>query len=78
MVLTILNIISGALPLIDKLVPDEATKIKNKVIELRKRWDDEYAKGEKRDDNALDHIESELCELGELFTYAVKKSHTKD
>ena len=78
MVLTILTIISEALPLIDKVVPDQASKIRNKVIDLRKRWDDEISKGTKRDDNRLDHIERELFDLSQLFADTLKQASSKN
>lgn len=78
MVQTILTIISEALPLIDKVVPDEATKIRNKVLDLRRRWDDEISKGSERNDNALDHIQSELLDLGRLFSDTLKQASSKD
>lgn len=78
MVLTILSIIKEALPLIDKLVPDQATKIRNEVIDLRRRWDDENAKGANRDDNALDHIERELLDISQLFIDTLKQASSKN
>lgn len=71
---TIISIINEALPLIDKLVPDEATRIKNKILSLKERWDAEYSKGSQRNDNNLDLIERELCDIGELFTNAIKSA----
>lgn len=78
MVETILSIINEALPLIDKLVPDEATRIRNQVMSLKVKWDAEFAKGSSRDDNNLDIIERELCDIGKLFTDAIKSASLKN
>lgn len=70
----ILNIIASGLPILDKLIPSEATKIRNKVLDFRGKWDAEIAKGPKRDDALLDMYTNELHDIGELFSAALKQA----
>lgn len=74
----ILGIIEESLELLNKLVPDQATKIANKIKEHREKWDVEYAKGAIRDDNMLDLIDIELRDIWELFSGAIKAASSKD
>jgi hypothetical protein len=78
MVELILGIIEGSLELINKLVPGEASRIKNKVLRLRKEWDEEISKGVNRDDSNLDRIERELLDLGQLFLTTIKSASSQD
>jgi hypothetical protein len=61
----VLPIIEEALVLLNKLVPDQATRISNKIKALREKWDEEYAKMDKRDDNMLALIDMELRDIRE-------------
>lgn len=70
----ILSIIANGLPILDKLIPSEATKIRNKVLDYRGQWDEEMAKGSNRDDSKLDHLERELLDIGQLFANALKSA----
>lgn len=78
MVELVLSIINEALPLLDKFVPDQATKIRNQVLQLRGDWDAEISKGDKRDDAYLDSLELRLRDISELFTTAIKQATFKD
>lgn len=70
----ILNIINNGLPILDKLVPTEATKIRNLILNYGRDFDAEMAKGDKRDDARLDMLERELCNIGGLFSAALKSA----
>jgi len=70
----ILSIIHEGLPILDKLVPDEATKIRNRVLLLRSQWDVEMSKGSLRDDAKLDGLRTELRDIGELFASTLKQA----
>lgn len=61
----------------NKLVPDQATRISNKIKALREKWDEEYAKMDKRDDNMLALIDMELRDIRELFSSAIKAALSK-
>jgi hypothetical protein len=74
---TIIGIVEQGLILLNKLVPDEATKIANKVLEYRRAWDEEMAKGSLRDDARLDMLDRELRDIGELFSAALKGAASK-
>lgn len=78
MIELVLSIINEALPLIDKAVPDQATKIKNEILECRRQWDAEIAKGDKRDDAMLDSIELRVSDICELFIAAAKQAASKN
>lgn len=67
----ILPVIESALILLNKLVPDKATEIADKIKNLREKWDVEYSKQSERDDNFLDLIELELRDIRELFSGAI-------
>lgn len=71
-------IIEEALVLLNKLVPDQATRIQNKIKALREKWDEEYAKMDKRDDAMLDSIDRELRDIRELFSAAIKSAMDKN
>lgn len=70
----ILETIEESLVLLNKLVPDQATRIANEIKIFRERWDTEYAKNEKRDDAMLDCIELELRDIRELFSSTIKSA----
>jgi hypothetical protein len=70
----VLGVIEEGLELLNKLVPDQATKIANKIKSLRERWDHEISKGDKRDDAMLDCIELELRDICQLFSAAIKQA----
>jgi len=72
-----LPIIKEVLTLLNKLVPDEAMRIAKRIKALEDQWDAEFSKQEKRDDNALDLIESELRDIRELFSHAVTTASLK-
>lgn len=74
MEVAVLEVISEALVLLNKVVPDQATRIANKIKDLRERWDVEHAKGELRDDALLDNIRLELRDIRELFSAAIKSA----
>lgn len=74
MIDVILSIINEGLPIINKLLPDQATVIKNKVLNFREKWDEEYAKGASRDDALLDMYTRELFDIGNLFSAALKST----
>ncbi|MBL0233162.1 MAG: hypothetical protein IPQ08_05815 [Chitinophagaceae bacterium] len=73
----ILGVIENGLVLLNKLVPDQATVIANKIKSLRERWDNEISKGDKRDDALLDSIEYELRDIRELFSTAITSAALK-
>lgn len=72
-----LPLIKEVLTLLNKIVPDEATRIAQRVKALEEHWDAEYSKQEKRDDNALDLIEHELCDIRKLFSSALESATLK-
>lgn len=72
-----LPIIKEVLTLLNKLVPDEAMRIAKRIKALEDQWDAEFSKQEKRDDNALDLIESELRDIRELFSNAITAASSK-
>lgn len=77
MVELILGIIEQSLVLVNKLVPEEASRIKNRVLNLRREWDEEIAKGHLRDDAKLVMLERELRDIGELFLTTIKSADIK-
>lgn len=70
----ILQIIEQSLLLVNKFAPDEATRIKNQILNYRRDWDAEIAKGENRDDARLDELDRELRDIGELFLATIKSA----
>jgi hypothetical protein len=70
----ILTVIESALGLVNKVVPDQATKIKNQIMDYRSKWDAELAKGPLRDDALLDEYDRELRDITDLFLAAVKSA----
>lgn len=73
----VLGVIEEGLVLLNKLVPDHAVKIANKIKEFREKWDQEYAKKDARDDALLDCIELELRDIRELFSAAIIAAASK-
>lgn len=73
----IIGVIEEGLTLLNKLVPDHATRIADKIKGFKERWDVEYAKGPIRDDNLLDHIELELFDIRGLYSDAIKAAALK-
>lgn len=78
MVELILGIIEESLVLVNKLVPEESQRIRNKVINLRKDWDEEISKGNNRSDANLDRIERELRDLCSIYSSTLKQATSKD
>lgn len=74
----VLGIIEQSLVLLNKLVPDEASEIANKIKNHRERWDVEYAKGPIRDDNMLDLIDIEVRDICQLFSGAIKTAASQN
>lgn len=74
---TILGIIEQGLVLLNKLVPEEASRIAAKIKDLRERWDDEISKGDKRNDALLDNLERELRDIRELYATAITSASLK-
>jgi hypothetical protein len=72
----ILQIIEGSLTLINKITPDEATRIKNRILDYRRAWDAEFAKGENRDDARLAELDRELRDIGQLFLATINGPST--
>lgn len=72
-----LPLIKEVLVLLNKIVPDEATRIANRVKALEDQWDAEHSKQENRDDNALDLIELELRNIRKLFSSALESASFK-
>lgn len=70
----ILSIINEGLPILDKIVPDQATVIRNKILKYRSDWDEEISKGSNRDDAMLDCIELQLHDICQLFASALKQT----
>lgn len=77
MIELVLGIIEESLVLVNKLVPEESTRIKNRVLNLRREWDEEIAKGHLRDDARLVMLERELRDIGQLFLTTIKSANTK-
>lgn len=78
MVELVLSIINETLPILDKLVPDQATKIRKEILQLRSDWDAEISKGSNRDDAYLDSLELRLRDVSQLFTSAIKQATPKN
>lgn len=74
----VLGVVESGLELLNKLVPDQATKIANQIKSLRERWDHEISKTDKRDDAMLDCIELELRDICELYAFAIKQANASD
>lgn len=73
----ILSIINEGLPILDKLVPEQATVIRNMILDYRRKWDEEIAKVSLRDDALLDMYTRELLDIGNLFSAALKQAASK-
>lgn len=65
----LLRILDQSLTLTNKLVPDEVTRIKKRMIAYRSAWDAEMAKTD-RDNAELDRLDRELRDICELFLTA--------
>lgn len=78
MVELILGIIEESLVLVNKLVPEESQRIRNRILNLRKEWDEEVSKGPNRSDSKLDHLELELRDICQLFSATIKSATSKD
>jgi hypothetical protein len=78
MVELILTIISESLPIIDKALPDQATKIRNEILELRKQWDAEISKGSSRNDAFLDSLELRIGDICQLYIAAAQQTASKN
>lgn len=74
----VLGIIEESLVLINKLVPDQATRIQKEINEIRSAWNEEYAKGSKRDDNMLILLEMRFHDLRKLLSSAIAEANAKD
>ena len=73
----VLGVIEESLELLNKIVPDQATKIARSILELRGKWDEEVSKGDNRDDAMLDCIRLQLSDIRELFSSAIKSAALK-
>jgi hypothetical protein len=74
----ILSIINEGLPIIDKLVPDQATIIRNRILNLRGKWDAEFSKSaDTIDDALLDEYTRELLDIGSIFSASLKQASSK-
>lgn len=73
----IIGIIEQGLVLLNKIVPDESSKIANRILSLRQRWDHEISKGADRNDALLDSIELELRDIRELYSAAIASAASK-
>lgn len=71
MPLLLLSIMSEGLKFMNVF---QATRLNDQIMELRRKFDEELAKGSNRDDAALDGYERELCELGHLFLAGLKST----
>lgn len=74
----ILGIINEGLPILDKLIPDEASKIRSRVSTYLKEWDEEMAKGPLMDDSKLGALNRELLDIGSLYAGALKQAASKN
>lgn len=77
MIEAILGVIEESLILVNKIVPDQAVRIQEKINKLRQNIREEYAKNENRDDLALDLYKLELRDIRELFSVAIKAANAK-
>lgn len=73
----IIGIIEQGLVLLNKIVPEQATIIANKIKDFREKWDDEASKKDKRIDADLDGIERELRDIRALFGSALESAALK-
>ena len=74
----LLSIISEGLKFLNKVVPEEAIKIQERLHKYETEWDAEIAKGEHRDDAKLDMLDRELQQCGELFLTVIKGQASKN
>lgn len=74
----ILEVIEQGLILLNKIVPDESTRIANKIKSYREKWDEEYSKGHLRDDNLLDLLDVELRDIRKLYSSAIEIASSKN
>lgn len=73
----IIGTIEQGLILLNKLVPEQATVIANKIKDFREKWDEESSKKDKRVDADLDGIERELRDIRSLFGSAITSAASK-
>jgi flavin-dependent dehydrogenase len=73
----IVSVISEGLVLLNKLVPEEAVRIQKRLDDYERKWLEEYAKGDLRDDALLDMLDDELRLIRGLFSTAVKAATSK-
>ena len=74
----ILSIINEALPILDKLVPDQATVIRNRKIAYEREYDAEIAKGSNMDDALVAEFDRELQYIGGLLSTALTAASGKN
>jgi hypothetical protein len=75
MIEAFLSVLAAGLSLWDH---EEKTKYRDKYLELRKKWYEEFNKPEDiRSDAVLDNIELELRLIGEAFSTSVIGKNTK-
>jgi len=75
---TLLSIINNALPILDKLLPDDAMVIRRKKIDYERKRHEELSKGDMVDDALLDLYDRELQHIGELLSAALERSQAKN
>lgn len=73
----ILSIIDKGLPILDKLVPDQATVIRNRKIDYERKMDAELSKGSQMDDALVAMYFRELQYIGGLFSSALESASSK-
>lgn len=78
MVDLILKVIEESLVLVNKLVPEESSRIRRRVLNLRKDWDEEISKGVNRNDAKLDALERELLDICSLYSSTLKQATSQD
>jgi hypothetical protein len=71
MPLLLLSIMSEGLKFMNVF---QATRLSERISDLKEKFNAELAKGPDRDDAALDSYERELCELGQLFLATLKST----
>ncbi len=57
---------------------ERATALQEKVLKLRRMYDEEVAKGENRDDAFVDSIVFELCDLCEVYRSELERQAPKN
>lgn len=74
----VLAVIEESLVLLNKLVPDQATRLAKEINNLRESWREEYSKGSHRDDAFLDLLELRMLDIRSLFSVAIKAAQSTD